>query len=470
MNIFVRFTWLLFAAVLLLSAAKSVAACSCAGEGLPCQSFGAARAVFVGKVTGAKEQRESRMEDGTKITYDVGEIHFKVEESFLGVKGQTATIFSGTGGGDCGYWFVRGERYLIYAYGDSVDKLYTNICTRTRPLADAEEDLAFLRSLPRKGTGARIFGNVSGAQKDSSSDAWRTAKPLAGITVKIEGKRRTYDAVTDEEGNYELTGLESGKYKVRAVLADYYYEDEYSTREVEVNDRGCVREDFVAHNDSRIAGRVVDEEGRGVAEFNVELIPANSPDTMRLTGLDETWTDEAGRYEIERVAPGRYLLGINITSSPTLKSPYPRTFYPGVTERSQAAVITIGLGQKLTDINIQLPVKLIERTVQGFVVWPDGRPAANVDIYLEDVNRPDRCINDCSAKTDAQGRFTLQGFAGYTYIVQVLADKPTGVAGKTEPFYGQSPVKLINNIVGLRVVINQQGRPWDKEEKTEKAP
>jgi 5-hydroxyisourate hydrolase-like protein (transthyretin family) len=290
---------------------------------------------------------------------------------------------------------------------------------------------------------------------------------MAGITVKIEGERRTYDALTDSDGNYELMGLEPGKYKVRAVLADYYYEDEYSIREIEVNDRGCAREDFVAHNDSRIAGRIVDEEGRGVPELNVELIPVNSPDTMQLNGIDETWTDEAGQYDIDKIAPGRYLLGINITSSPTRKHPYPRTFYPGVTERSQATVINIALGQKLADINIQLSTKLNERRVQGFAVWPDGRPAANVDIHLEDVNRPGWCVNECGTKTDAQGRFTLQGFEGYTYVVQALADKSPGVM-KPEPFYGQSsPIKLVSNVVGLKVVISQKGRPWDKDEKTE---
>jgi hypothetical protein len=461
---------LVLSAVILFSCAPEVRACSCAETRPTCEEFGSAKAVFIGKVIGAKEQRQARGDDGSTTTYDVGEIYFKVEETFLGVKGARVVIHSGTGGGDCGYWFRRGQRYLVYAYGESLEALGTNICTRTRLLANAEEDLEFLRNLPRKGTGARIYGSVAAALKDPKSSAWRTPTPLEGVTVKIEGPQRTFDAVTDSKGEYELTGLPAGSYKVHAVVPDYYRQDEYWMRKIELNDRGCAREDFFAQNDSGITGHVFKPDGTPLAKANVELMPVEREAIQRLSG-DETWADEKGEYELEEVPPGRYLLGINLSSSPDDEQPYPRTFYPGVTDRSRATVIEIGLGQKLKDIDIHLPPQAIAHLVRGFVVWPDGSLAKAVDIYLEDVDYPGWCVNGCAGKTEEQGRFELRGFAGYKYRVVSTAERSPADGKENVNVYGVSEsFQLSTEMENQKIVLSLPGHPWDKKEEKSKEP
>lgn len=459
---------LIGAFTLLLFCSPEVKACSCANMRPACEEFGSAKAVFIGKVIGAKEQRQEREEDGSTTTYDVGEIYFKVEETFLGVKSARAVIHSGTGGADCGYWFLRGQRYLVYAYGESLEALGTNICTRTRLLAGADEDLEFLRNLPRKGTGARIYGSVVAALKDPKSTDWRTPKPLNGVTIKIEGARPTFDAVTDSKGDYQIAGIPAGKYKIHAVVPDYYRQDEYWMRAIELNDRGCAREDFFAQNDSGIAGHVFQPDGTALAKANVELMPVDSETIQRLSG-DETWADEKGAYELEEIPPGRYLLGINLSSSPSNEQPYPRTFYPGVTDRSKATVIEIGLGQKLADIDIHLPPPALAHMVRGFVLWPDGSLAKGVEIYLEDVDYSGWCVNGCANKTDNQGRFELKGFDGYKYRIVSTAEK-SSAAGK-ESVYGVSePFQLGSEIENLKIVLSLPGHPWDKKESKRKEP
>lgn len=454
---------LIFAVALIAITAARADACSCMENGPPCEAFGGATAVFVGKVVGSKERKESIL-DGVKTIYDVGEIYFKVEESFVGKKASRIVIHSGTGGGDCGFWFRRGETYLVYAYGESQDKLYTNICTRTRLVAKAEEDLAFLRNLPRKGTGARIYGEVAASVNDPDS-RHVTLKPLTGITVKIEGERRTYDATTDAEGNYELTGLEPGKYKVRAVLPDYYYHsDEYSVHEIEVNDRGCARAGFFAQNDSRITGQVMGPEGRPVPKAMVELIRLERFDAASRMEADRTWADEEGRFQMSHIPPGRYLLGVNILSLSNRELPYPPAFYPGVAERSQATIINIDWGQKLTDANIQLGTKLIARTVKGIVLWPDGRPAAGVTVYLADPENPDYSFNG-RFETGADGQFVVEGFEGQTYQVQAYGNRLTANGKRGEDVYAEPPtVELRSDIEGVRLLLSLRGRPWDKKE------
>lgn len=467
--------WPLLALACCLLAGGEASACSCASNGPPCDAFGEARAVFVGKVVGAKEQREVKEENGAKVVYDVGEIYFKVEEAFEGVEGQTVTIHSGTSGADCGYWFRHGQHYLVYAYGDSTKYLSASICTRTRLLEGANEDLAFLRSLPRKGAGVRIYGSVHVVTGDASSsdkpgrEQEPAATPLPGITVKIEGGQKVVDAVTGADGSYEATGLPPGAYKVYAVLPDYYYKDEFSTRKVVVTDRGCAEQNFVALNDGRISGRVLKPDGTGLGRAEVQLIRFESADAPVARAAQNTWADKDGSYELEQLPPGRYLVGVNISETPDKDLPYPKTFYPGVQERGRATVIEIGLGEKLAGIDIQLPQRLPERSLRGFVVWPDGSLAAGVDIYLADLNDPNTCVNGCDTRTDAQGRFVLHGFAGYTYKVFATADRPIAGSKGAQPVYAESvPLNLNADVDGLRLVLSEPGHPWDKEEEKKK--
>ena len=48
------------------------------------------------------------------------------------------------GGDDCGFPFVTGQEYLVYAHGSPV-RYSTGVCSRTRQLSAASEDLAYLR-------------------------------------------------------------------------------------------------------------------------------------------------------------------------------------------------------------------------------------------------------------------------------------------------------------------------------------
>lgn len=55
-------------------------------------------------------------------------------------------ISTGLGGGDCGYGFKEGQKYLVYAHASSDPVLGTGICSGTRPLESAagQEDISVL--------------------------------------------------------------------------------------------------------------------------------------------------------------------------------------------------------------------------------------------------------------------------------------------------------------------------------------
>lgn len=369
-----------FAVLLLLGGAVEALACSCVPERPVCEGFGGASAVFVGRVVGSAERKESEDQNGRKTTYDVGTIYFAVEETFSGVRGKRRVeIHSGTGGGDCGFWFLRGQRYLVYADASDKGRLHTNICTRTRPLSEAAEDLAFLRDLPPAGTGARIYGIV--ARPAYTQDKPEEAKDegIPGIKVIVTGPSGRRELFTDAEGRYEISNLKAGVYKIDADLPPQYHRDELSNYKRRVYDRGCASADFPAIPNGVVAGRVLTAEGETVEKPDVVLLRADATGTLGLG--DEVGASHEnhaeGRFEIGQVPPGEYVLGINLTGSPKVEFPYPPTYFPGVTQRSEATVIKLGLGEKVSDLLLRLPPPLSRGSVSGVVVWPDGaRPSA----------------------------------------------------------------------------------------------
>ena len=72
----------------------------------------------------------------------VAEVKFKVQKSWKGSVAEEVSVFTANVCCICGYMFKVGERYLVYAHGS--DKLGTDICTRTKRMANAEIDLMVL--------------------------------------------------------------------------------------------------------------------------------------------------------------------------------------------------------------------------------------------------------------------------------------------------------------------------------------
>jgi len=123
-----------FAAGLFAMVPTRVLACSCAGPRTPFDSLMASSAVFSGTAIDDADPTLLHGEDRmATATMRVGTV-------WKGSVGRTQAV--GTGPGDCGPTFQRGERYLVYTY--EFGGRHITGCTRTRPLSAAGEDLRFL--------------------------------------------------------------------------------------------------------------------------------------------------------------------------------------------------------------------------------------------------------------------------------------------------------------------------------------
>ena len=140
---------LLLVACLMFGTDASLA-CTCAPAKSAGQELERSTAVFSGKVI--EIRRHKRDED----TFGKVEVVFRVGRAWKGVERRTVSVYTSSQSSACGYGFKEGRTYLVYAHGNTEGRLSTSICSRTRRLKDAGEDLDDL------GAGREI---VEGASK-----------------------------------------------------------------------------------------------------------------------------------------------------------------------------------------------------------------------------------------------------------------------------------------------------------------
>jgi len=459
----VRFYRSLFPLALLfiLCCFKAADACSCVMPGPPCNDYGEATAVFLGRVVDSAQRKSYTDKAGTKTVYDVGTIRFLVQESFKGVAGYEVEIHSGTGGGDCGYAFLRNESYLVYAYESREDKkLYTSVCTRTRHLSNASEDLLFLRGLSRTKPGGTIYGRLLWLTNRSEAERADEDRKMAGVKMNIKGETQTFQAVTNEEGEYRITGLPAGNYRalpqLPANVGAYAYRDEAAS----LSEHTCAEINFTVQFDGMVSGKVTDASGEPVKD--VQLMLALEADLSKHLS---TKTDAAGGYEFRPVLPGNYLLGVNLSWVPGKDNAYPKTFYPGVKDKSGAALIAVGEGEKLKGYDLTLPPRLTERELKITVVWPDGRPAVGADVGYFIWTGEGAPFGD-RATADEKGMVTIQIFDDYTYIIYAEAEPSPNKDVHSEP----SEVLITKKTKPLKFVLSQPGPAYPDVDKLRDKP
>lgn len=409
-----------------------------------CEMYGRAKAVFVGKIVGIKEVKQP----GVNSDY---EIIFQVQEEFTGVKkiARVPVILSGASLQHCG--FETGKVYLVYAYkGDK--RFLIDAGTRTKPLAVADEDIEFLRNLPNKKSGINIYGNVKQSVKSSLEDD--NSQPLSGVSVKIENtenKEQVFRAKTDANGNYKIASLPAGSYTVSLDFADKRFVSSSSTT-TKITDKGCVKQDVSVVSKSKITGKVIDADGNPVDHITVEIISINVRNPDYFVGDEFGQTDSAGIFRAYNISPGLYTVSVNYNNPPDDEAPFPPTFYPGVSERSQAQIFEVSLDRDIADLEFRLPPKLQKRAVSGSVVWADGTPAAGVEVYIKDHLHDVCCVNS-EVKTDARGRFTIYGFEGRKY--RVWATGKRNLAFEKADYGASPPFVLTEKTKNYKIILDE---------------
>ena len=380
-----------------------VHACFCS-PGPTCEDTWKAAAVFVGTVVAIEKRQLTNREDPYS-----NQVKISVEESFRGVVGNEVVLL--TGMGSCDVYFKVGQQYLVYAQKSSIEnRLTTSTCTRTRLLAEASEDLSYLRNLSQTPQGAMILGKVQRLRRNS--DGVGKFDPMIGIRVTVENMDKKMELVSNGEGEFVAKDLRPGTYTVSIDLPKGLIAQKDSS--VTVEDKGCAAVQFFVQSDGRLSGQITNTLGHVVSAAEITLFPV---DKDPRTNGEPMKSNEQGIYEFNRIPPGKYKLLIRYDGLSRFDRPFPRLYHPGVQDATQATVIEIGDGEEIKNYNLMVPELPRDRTIEGVVVSSGGIPIKDVKVLMG---------FDFSFKhipLDEAGRFSLKVYEGVSIALLAYIER-----------------------------------------------
>ena len=428
--------WMLlsiFVCVFLLSTAQKATACSCGAKPTVLDAFDESDEVVIVKVISVEKAIDTEVQhyvDGVRSATLI------VEKVFKGkLKIRDEIVFGQGGGADCIWTFSDesiGDQYLFYLtrpenvsdrdFLPSKDaRLWFAFgCGRSTGLGDAADDLLYLENIAKRRGKTRISGTIGG---------WRNPDlDVAGKRIKIIGSKKTYEVRTDKNGVFEIYDVPPGKYLIEPEMPAGWKIDASSLRyspsvhtddypelkspkqvgiKLEAKKHAAV--DISFEMDNSVQGRVLDSSGKPMYGVCVRLL---SPEQDQWGPTD--CTDEQGRFKISSVAGGEYVLVANHDGKLSSREPFRKIFYPNAVERDRAAVISIGAGDTIDNIDIVIS-KLEETvTIEGVLRYSDGKPAAEEWVKFKVAKTDDNVDGDASERTDTAGRFTLRVLKGLT--------------------------------------------------------
>ena len=379
-------------------ALADTSSCDCARREPPCSAYWNASAVFVGRV-----DRVARASGTRTIT-------FTILERYRGVSSSSLDVATGPAGQRCSLSLQTGHEYVVYAQKTDAGVWTTSVCAGTREVADAAADLTYARDL-REGTAAdgRIGGQIVRVARDLAGKTIGPRNPVADAVVVLSKDGATETTTTNHAGDFSFPSRGPGRYSVDVKAADEYYSDDPPST-VELRDaRGCAEIERRVYDNGRVAGRVLDSSSRPIAGLTIELTSGTGPAVKRAV------TNRDGAYELSRLPPGRYLIGINVGPHRRTATHRPLQFvYPGVEKLTSAKRVTLGPGASVALDDLRLPPHIKYVSFSGVVLDATGVPATRARVYLKGMGEDDEIAVE-PATTDGWGRFVIAVQAAEKY-------------------------------------------------------
>jgi hypothetical protein len=309
----------------------------------------------------------------TAETFDLSRgyaVHFSVAENFHGVSvpGAEAVVYTGSGGGDCGYPFVVGTSYLVYAGVGSDGRLSTGICNGTQPEIMVGGVLKQLRAIRDAGHGFDLVGTVFVLPKGAGYADQPESQPLEGVPVRVIGTHGgLFSTVTDPHGAYSFDWLPPDTYKleeglpVGLTLAQGAEPQPFAitAADKQVSNFGCLVNVYV-RPDGQISGTVVDVSGKGVPGF-LTLEPADPKEAAaahQRGGLPGDDTED-GKFSLPQLPPGRYRLVFIPKIGGHMN--FRQKFYWSPGNAANSGAIEISLGQHVDNVRFEIPLSVSEQ-------------------------------------------------------------------------------------------------------------
>jgi hypothetical protein len=188
-----------------------------------------------------------------------------------------------------------------------------------------------------------------------------------------------------------------------------------------------------------VHGTVVDENGKPIKGIEVEFIPTFKTGDAQWISTKHEWTDEQGRYNLNQVDPGKYLLGVHIEGAPDSVQPFATAYFPGVDEQVAASRISVTASTSTSLNPLQLH-RIEVVTIKVKVEWPDGTRPERSNLSFQNISYPHQAVigDNAPQVDDGIGQFTLPKGFDYDALADVQCD-----AGKIIESRESRPVQRI---------------------------
>jgi hypothetical protein len=411
--------WLMLAGMLLTAAVGH--ACSCGGPGPVCSIELGTSMIFRGTVVERTLIRPPAVafkgSDGTTV-YGVSggkyRVRFSVQETFSGVPEQEAVVYTYEQNSMCGFNFEEGAEYAVFTYKNTEDgELWTSHCSRTAKLTAGveNESVMWMRARPKAAAGSEIFGSLLLPRG--------SAERTVPSKVSLDGPaRRT--VVPDGDGKYWLNGLPAGEYKVTASVPSGFSTQE--PRTAKLGDKGCAEVDWHVSYEGQVRGRLLDVDGRPVADLSMSLERTVPDENGRRVEQQHVITDLEGRYVFRLVPPGEYVVKVEHPGALTDEG-FSSLYYPHATTLEEAEVVKLGASATRDGLDFVLPRLRPTLPVQVKVVQLDGSVAPAGLMVFAFENNSRQAAPTRTAMTDREGWAALPLFSGREYSISVALDR-----------------------------------------------
>ncbi|HKG14387.1 MAG TPA: carboxypeptidase regulatory-like domain-containing protein [Pyrinomonadaceae bacterium] len=291
-----------------------------------------------------------------------------------------------------------------------------------------------------RGTRERGSGTITGRVVGESGEA------LPGALVYV-GRRgsaqfsRTQRVAADEEGNFQITGLDPGLYSIVANIPGYVPDTDFLTgRPAAYRPGDTVSLRLV--KGGVITGTVTDTQGDAVVGLGVRAYRVRDLDGRPVTfgyntGVEDR-TDDRGVYRIYGLMPGVYVVSAGATSRGYFYGYVAAhagdvpTFYPSAT-RDTASELTLRAGQENAGVDIRYRDEQ-GRSVTGRVEPPAGSQAdPSVGFNVTLAYAPTGIQAGISFVQPTVLAFSFDGVADGDYDIQAVAGGPEGQIATSEP-------------------------------------
>jgi hypothetical protein len=285
---------------------------------------------------------------------------------------------------------------------------------------------------------------------------------------------------TDLDGRYEFTEVRAGEYRISAgkpgYLALEYGQQRPFTRGRTIGIAAAEtleRVDITLPASGAIAGRVLDENGDAVEGISVRLLQmqfaANRRQLLPVGGVAGRLTNDLGQYRLYGVPPGQYVVMATPTDQQRVQMPsilppdYAPTYYPGTSKPSDAKLVTIGVSQEASEIDLGL-ARVATARISGVVVDSFGRPLQAAITLATSQRSGGLAAEPVASSSGADGSFQIRNVPPGEWVLQVRggSDVEVKVAERGQSREGEFVSRFVamngNDVTDLRLQTSAGSR------------